>query len=402
MAEINFAKFMSQSKFLVTGLLATELFLSVLIGIGFVFIKAGSGAWILGGVAAGAIAFYGYRSFCDQEAQPNRNSRKVGQVLIGLTIGFSIQTSNLERLAEQLPIFLLITGFALCSGGAIGYLYSRLAKIDFLTAMLATTPGNLGVMASIAADYDKNTSLVSLVQLLRFTTVTIVVPICINLFAHADPAENVSSPISALINGVSINFSSLNITYLLLLGSVLLLSVIAVYIGGKLRIPVTTLLGPILVGLTFNELLNLVLPVAIEFKLPPLVNLLGQILLGITIGEYWGMKPELTKSTVAYAVLPTTLTLISGAISAGIALLLTSWDWLTCLLLTAPGGSPEMIWIALTLHHDVELVTAGHLIRLVAINLSLPALVSFACYLEARSHAVQLTVENTSTSPEEC
>jgi uncharacterized protein len=51
---------------------------------------------------------------------------------------------------------------------------------------------------------------------------------------------------------------------------------------------------------------------------------------------------------------------------------LTNWDWLTCLLVTAPGGSAEMILVALSLNHNVEIVTAGHLIRLLAINCSLP------------------------------
>ena len=37
------------------------------------------------------------------------------------------------------------------------------------------------------------------------------------------------------------------------------------------------------------------------------------------------------------------MTLIAGAIAAILAMQLTSWDWLTCLLVTAPGGLAEMI-----------------------------------------------------------
>ncbi|MEB3181090.1 MAG: AbrB family transcriptional regulator, partial [Nostocaceae cyanobacterium] len=46
----------------------------------------------------------------------------------------------------------------------------------------------------------------------------------------------------------------------------------------------------------------------------------------------------------------------------------------TCLLMVAPGGSPEMILISLVLDHNVETVTAAHLVRLTAINLYLPLL----------------------------
>jgi uncharacterized membrane protein AbrB (regulator of aidB expression) len=54
---------------------------------------------------------------------------------------------------------------------------------------------------------------------------------------------------------------------------------------------------------------------------------------------------------------------------------LTHWDWLTCLLMAAPGGSPEMILIALVLNHNVETITAAHLVRLLAINIYLPLLI---------------------------
>ena len=63
---------------------------------------------------------------------------------------------------------------------------------------------------------------------------------------------------------------------------------------------------------------------------------------------------------------------------------LMPWDWLTCLLVTAPGGSPEMIWISLALNHDVETVTTGHLMRLMIINLLLPLLVSLGRYIDGQ------------------
>jgi len=130
-----------------------------------------------------------------------------------------------------------------------------------------------------------------------------------------------------------------------------------------------------------------------DFSLPPLFNLVGQILLGITIGEYWGMNPNLSRATVARATVPVMITFVAGLLLAGIARLVTSWDWLTCLLVTAPGGSPEMIWIALSLNHDVEIVTAGHLLRLVAINALLPAMIVIGQYFEQRGFNGSLPAE---------
>lgn len=78
------------------------------------------------------------------------------------------------------------------------------------------------------------------------------------------------------------------------------------------------------------------------------------------------------------SLIPVALMLMSALLAALLIQHLTSWNWLICLLITAPGGSPEMIWIALTLQQAPDLVTAGHIIRLLLINLSLPLLLAFA------------------------
>ena len=40
--------------------------------------------------------------------------------------------------------------------------------------------------------------------------------------------------------------------------------------------------------------------------------------------------------------------------------------------MTTPGGSTEMILVALALDHNPEIVTIAHSVRLMALNLSLP------------------------------
>ncbi|WP_052128516.1 AbrB family transcriptional regulator [Neosynechococcus sphagnicola] len=135
-----------------------ELILSAVIGGGLVTLQIGSGAWILGGIAAGAIVFYLYRGWFNPQAKPHPNARKIGQMLVGLTVGCSLQHSDLTSLSAQFPIFIGLACFLLVSGVMIGSVYSRLAATDVLTGLLATVPGNIGVMASIAADYGKNYS----------------------------------------------------------------------------------------------------------------------------------------------------------------------------------------------------------------------------------------------------
>jgi uncharacterized protein len=356
--------------------ISVQLGLAVAIGFGLVAVGAGGGSWILGGIAAGAIAFFVYRTFYNPQIEPNRTFRKLGQTLVGLTVGSAIAHSNFTTLSLQIPTFMVLAFFLLSSGGAIGYIYARLQKTDVLTALLATVPGNIGVMSSIAADYGKNASLVSLVQLIRFTAVTLLIP----LLANVSIQHGVRDVIAALVR----DSAMINATYLWLLGLVLAIASLAIFLGGRIKLPVAAFFCSILVGVAFNLGLDTlhVLPSS-SFQLPTFLNLMGQVLLGITIGEYWGMNPHLEKRAIAYTIVPVVLICLAGFVSAGLAMLLTSWDWLTCLLVTAPGGSPEMILIALTANRDVEIVTTGHLVRLVAINLFLPVLVSLSSKLKS-------------------
>lgn len=374
-----------------------EVLLASVMGAALMALGLSGGAWILGGVAAGALVFYGDRTWFHRPALPNKTLRKIGQLLIGLAIGFSIRQSTLSSLAAQIPVLLLLGLTLLASGGLIGYFYSRLEKVDLLTGVLATTPGNIGVMASIAADYSKNTAFVSLVQLLRFTTIIAVIP----LVAQVPHRTDFRSILSAL----RLDAHWLTLGHSVELAAVLAAAALAAQLGTRLNIPVATFFCPILVGLGFESLgfadwfagwfAGLPSGAEASFSLPPLLKVVGQILLGTTIGEYWANSPRITLSSLARAVIPVMLTFSAGLLTAAIAKALTPWDWLTCLLIAAPGGSPEMIWIALSLQHDVELVTTSHLVRLLVINLSLPGLIWLASYVDSRLAAQQGIVIHT-------
>lgn len=358
-------------------LVLTELLLAMVVGLGLTTAGMEGAAWILGGIVAGALVFSVCYWVYNTPMQPNRSARKIGQTIIGLTIGLALQQGNLDIFSSTWVFFLGLPLFLLICGGLIGLVYARIEQTDLLTAMLATTPGNIGVMASMAADYSKNTPLVSLIQLMRFTSVIFVVP----MIANTTIAPATHSSVSELIS----HFLTIQVERLPVAVLVLATAWLAVYGGSKLKIPVAGFFCAIATGLGFTLLPALFpsLPV-LDFRLPPLIIVVGQILLGITIGEFWGVNPRLKRSTVLYALAPVGLMFGAGFLAAAVARLLTSWDWLTCLLVTAPGGSPEMIWIALTLNHNTEIVTAGHLIRLLIINLSLPLLISLACYLDQR------------------
>jgi membrane AbrB-like protein len=346
-------------------ILCLEMLVALPLGWALTKLHFGGISWIFGGIAAGTAILQACRVFYNYAPKPNRTARKVGMGLVGLTVGASNANSNVMGLASGIPIFILLTLFLLLCGVGIGYIYSRLSKTNILTAMLATVPGGVGVMSSIAADYNRNVTLVALVQAIRVTSVVLLIP-----FIARTSVSNSGNLPPLPIQGVLIDFAPLQLE---LLGVILLLTGMIVYLAIVLNIPAGDFFGALVLGATFNSLLHyLHLASDISFHPPLLVNIIGQMLLGITIGEYWGEKPNFGKRTVGYALMSVAMTLVAGAIAAIIATQLTSWDWLTCLLVTAPGGSAEMILVSLALNHNVEVVTTGHLIRLIAINSSLP------------------------------
>ena len=358
--------------------LAWQICLALPLGLILSRFNIGGMAWIFSGIIAGVIVLQVSRIFYDFTPKPNRRARQVGLVLVGLTIGFSITQNNLISVATGIPIFVFLTLFLLVSGTFIGYIYSRLSETNLLTAMLATVPGGVGVMAAIAADYNKNVTQVALVQVIRVTSVVLLIPMLARILTD----DYINSP--AIITPAE--FTNFTPSYFGLFLLVLVLSLLAVYIAILCKIPAAHFFAALLVGITFNPAINCLHLVTgiTHFALPPIIRVIGQTLLGITIGEYWGEKPTFGKRTIGYALMSTAMTLFAGAIAAYFAMQLTSWDWLTCMLVTAPGGAAEMILVALTLNHNVEIVTVGHLVRLIAINSSLPIWVFLFRRLDGR------------------
>ncbi len=343
--------------------MVTGLFLGlVLNGLGL-----GGGSWLVSGILSGTIIFNLYRYLEHPEAKPNPNARKVGQILVGLSIGVSLEHSYILELSKQLPLLVFLAIFLIVSGGIIGYLYAYLQKTDILTGMLATVPGNIGVMASIAADYGGNISLVSLIQLIRFTTVVLVIPALVKIPNETD----------VRIILTTLTQFNLGIVHFCILIALFTVTLVCVRIGSKLKIPAAPLFCSILTGLVFVAIINTSSWSQLDsFNLPPAINILGQILLGITIGEYWAIYGNFKLKMLLTSIVPIGLTFLTAIVAAVIAKILTDWDWLTCLLVTAPGGSPEMILIATNLTEHVDIVTLGHLIRLLVINLSLPLFIA--------------------------
>jgi uncharacterized protein len=315
-------------------------------------------------MGAGVIVVRSYQTIFNKTLKPNKTGRKIGQGMVGLAIGFAIADSDLLAASARLPLFIFLTLFMLLCGSAIGYFYARISRTNLLNAMLATVPGGVATMSSIAAEYNRNVSLVAMVQTLRITSVILIIPLI------AGTSRSVDNQTAFSLNEYLINSDPV---YLLLLTLAISLAWLGVKIVKQLRIPAAYFFGTLIVGIVFNYGLNYLSGfTSLNFTPPLAISLIGQILLGITVGEAWSERINIKKRNITYALISVAMTLISGFVAATIAMTITSWDWLTCMLVTAPGGSTEMILVALALDHNPEIVTVAHSVRLMALNLSLP------------------------------
>ncbi|CCH65442.1 Putative ammonia monooxygenase [Richelia intracellularis HM01] len=150
----------------------------------------------------------------------------------------------------------------------IGYIYSRLSKINILTAILATVFGGVGLIAAITADYNRNVGLVNFTQTVRVTSVIILIP----LLARVYSSSFLDLPIPQNIDYCSIQADNLG-----LLGLMLIVAVICAYVVARLfKIPGSDFFGPLLVAILFNTILN-PLPFLdyIEFTPPSFIQLIG-------------------------------------------------------------------------------------------------------------------------------
>ncbi len=354
-----------------------EIIVALFLGVAIAYLGLGSVAWIFGGMGAGVIVVRSYQTIFKKTLKPNKLSRKIGQAMVGLAIGLAIADSNLWAASSRLPLFIFLTIFMLLCGSGIGYFYSRISRTNLLNAMLATVPGGVATMSSIAAEYNRNVSLVAMVQTLRITCVILIIPLIAGTSGNA-------------VNQTTFSLADYVIDKNPIYLSILMLAIICAWLGvkiaHKLRIPASSFFGTLIVGIVFNYALDY-LPLIgnFDFTPPPAISLIGQILLGVTVGEAWSNRVSITGKNITHAFISVAMTIASGFIAATIATLITSWDWLTCMLVTAPGGSTEMILVALALDHNPEIVTVAHSVRLMALNLSLPLWIFLFRYWEKRT-----------------
>ncbi|WP_251027918.1 AbrB family transcriptional regulator [Bacillus sp. ISL-41] len=309
--------------------------------------------WLLGPMSAILIAnrFKGISLYWP------RALRDTALILIGYSIGLSFTRSSVENMAENLPAMLFMTVILVASAALISKVISLISGVDYPTVLTGSIPGGLSQMIIFAEEMKGiNITTVTFLQVSRLLMIVFVVP-----FIIFGPVFNISHTNTELAGSAQFDFEPIMPVVFLIV------CILGVLIGKKLRLPTPFLLGPIL-GTGFLTYAGLTGP-----TLSSSVMDASQLMIGGYIGML--LKPE----KLERKSLTITLALCSGFLLVMESLLLSFFlsdalniNIVTSFLSLAPGGMDQMGIIAHEVNADLSIVSGFQLFRLFFIYFAVP------------------------------
>jgi len=300
--------------------------------------------WLLGPLLlVAATRIRGVRSTC------TRSLRNAGQWVIGTSLGLYFTPHVANNLVEHYALILVAIVYALILGFIGTWVLQRFAGLDLPSAWFGAAIGGAGEMVNLAEHYRARVDLVASVHSLRVLMVVVIIPFSFQGLGILGTDTLVSSP--RLVHAAGLLW--------LVLGSCAL-----GWVFQRLRIPNPWVLGP----MTFA----LVLTVQdMELSaLPQSVSWAGQLLIGWSLGntyrpQFFTRVPRLLRVVALY----TLAMLMASTGLAWLAAWTTDLPVATLVLGLSPGGIAEMTITAKVLELGVPLVTALHVMRMLAVVL---------------------------------
>ncbi|WP_050464528.1 AbrB family transcriptional regulator [Herbaspirillum autotrophicum] len=275
--------------------------------------------------------------------------REAGQWVIGTALGLYFTPVVLTTLASFIEWTVAAVLFAMLLGMACAWMLRQLTDIDWTTAFFAMAVGGASEMATQGERYGARTDRVAAAHSLRIMLVVVILPFGLKFMdVHGlDPYQQATRMVDIA-----------GLVQLILLTSLCALTL------RRLQIPNAWVIGPLLVTIALT---------ACEIHwsaLPQWMINGGQLLIGVSLGTRF--TPEFLHTAPRYLWGVAVSALAAVALATGFGVLLAYASGMhaaTAILATSPGGIAEMSLTAKTLQLGVPIVTAFHVIRMVALVL---------------------------------
>ncbi len=300
--------------------------------------------WLLGPLLLiGSLRLAGAPATC---WQPLRSG---GQWVIGVSLGLYFTPDIVLVLQQQAVVIAAGTLFCLVLGVIGAWVLLRSTGVDPATAWFGAAIGGASEMANLAERHGANVGLVATAHSLRILCVVMVVPFAFQtLDVHGSlGGDRLRLPVD-------------------LMGLAEL--VVATVAGGllfkRLGAPNPWVLGPLAVSVLMT------LTGLTGSSLPPAVVQAGQLLIGWSLGDRY--RADMLRTMPRFALVIVLLAFGGIALSVALAALLAQTSSLglpTLILAVSPGGIAEMSITAKVLELGVAVVTAAHVVRMIAVLL---------------------------------
>jgi membrane AbrB-like protein len=277
--------------------------------------------------------------------------RNICFVIIGVSMGTSVTPDVIVAARTwplsfvMVPIALVILLFASC------WVLQRIFHYDRITALLASSPGHLSYVLSLAAETRGDLRTVSVAQSVRVLALTITTPLIVEYFGLAGGAP----VLPAEVMSVSILLATLCVS--LVLGLLFL----------RWQFPAALLLGGVVVSIS-THITGFVTGGVPNWLLIPTYVTLGSIIgtrfSGVSISA-------IRMAFVAGGVVTVVVTALAAAIAFAVSHI-TGVPLAAALIAFAPGGLETMAAMAVMLHADPTYVGAHHVLRLMVLSVLMP------------------------------
>lgn len=274
----------------------------------------------------------------------------VARVTIGVILGSSFTPELLHQVKDYVFSLMFVLPYVVFIAYAGMLYYEKVQKFDKVTAYFSAMPGGLVEMVIIGKELGGDAAKITLVQSARLVFIIFCLPFLIEWVSNTSLGD--LKPITTPIAQMNLSDSIVMI----------IVAILGVMIGKKLKIYAPYLLGPMLMSIIAYSL------GFIEQRPPDEFLKAMQVILGISIGiVFKGVSTKIVLKTLinslGFLLILTTI----SAIMIAIIHTLLGFPLTSVILAFSPGGQANINLIAIILGADIPYIALHHLFRLILV-----------------------------------
>jgi len=316
--------------------------------------------FMLGGIVGAASFVLWYEHDGKRLPKQSRWLRLVFMSIIGAIIGSRFSPELITLLPQFWLSGLALIPFILIAHGGNYAIMRGLGRYEKKDAYFAALPGGIIDSAALAEEAGADLRIVTAQHFIRIILVVTSVPLLF-LLIQGDAVGS--------FGGESLASSEYDFMDVLVL---LCIAVLGLLLGQKLKLPVSHMLGPLILALVLS------VSGVVTIDIPPWLVHLAQYVIGAALGaQFSGISRRLLIRGLGMGLLAGAFMLTLAASFAALLVQHVPADFGAMFISFAAGGLAEMSLIALSLNFNPVVVALHHLVRILLT-------VSFANFLSRR------------------